>query len=96
MDGSVGVGAGAVAVAKGRKCGRRLFTVVDRATVGSDVGVVAVKGRKEKRVGFYERGPAAGLWGVVTSESQLGKRSGSLSCGRLKSQNRGGGGLCLG
>jgi hypothetical protein len=38
--------------------------VADRATVGSDVGVAAVKGRKEKRVGFYERGPDAGLWGV--------------------------------
>jgi hypothetical protein len=35
--------------------------VADRATVGSDVGVAAVKGRKEKRVGFYERGPTAGL-----------------------------------
>jgi hypothetical protein len=32
MDRSVGVGAGVVA--EGRKCWRRLFTVVDRATVG--------------------------------------------------------------
>jgi hypothetical protein len=32
MDRSVGVGAGAVA--EGKKCWRRLFMVVDRATVG--------------------------------------------------------------